>query len=147
MMKTISPTVHCTEVMPAEGYCSYDDIDNGLIYSRLEHLAKDQEQLGCDAISVQLLLTAVAVVGAHAKTYGNRVCFGLDTGILKKLETSHDELLPALLAMHSAGCISTKSTGDGSWAFLKLSSRVAYPIEAVEAFERESLRKSTSEKA
>lgn len=32
-------------------------------------------------------------------------------------------------------------------AFLKLSSRVAYPIEAVEAFERESLRKSTSEKA
>lgn len=32
-------------------------------------------------------------------------------------------------------------------AFLKLSSRVAYPIEAVEAFERENLRKSTSEKA
>jgi hypothetical protein len=32
-------------------------------------------------------------------------------------------------------------------AFLKLSARVLYPIEAVEAFEREKLRKSTSEKA
>jgi hypothetical protein len=31
--------------------------------------------------------------------------------------------------------------------FLKLSARVVYPIEAVEAFEREKLRKSTSEKA
>lgn len=31
--------------------------------------------------------------------------------------------------------------------FMKLSSRVAYPIESVEEFERNSLRKSTSERA
>ncbi len=31
--------------------------------------------------------------------------------------------------------------------FLKLSSRVVYPLEAVEAFERDNMRKSTSEKA
>jgi hypothetical protein len=31
--------------------------------------------------------------------------------------------------------------------FLKLSSGVRYPIEAIEEFERENLRKSTSEKA
>ena len=32
-------------------------------------------------------------------------------------------------------------------AFLKLSARVVYPIEAIEAFEQENLRKSTSERA
>ena len=36
------------------------------------------------------------------------------------------------------------STGP---TFLKLSARVVYPIEAVEEFERNNLRKSTSEKA
>jgi hypothetical protein len=32
-------------------------------------------------------------------------------------------------------------------AFLKLSSRVVYPLDAVEAFERDNMRKSTSERA
>ncbi len=116
-MTTISPNAHCTEVTLAEPHCSCEDVDESLIYSRLERLAKDQEQLGNDALPVPLLLTAVAVVGAHAKTYGNRVCYSLDARVLRELKTSLDELLPALIAMDAAGCISMKSTGDGICAF------------------------------
>ncbi len=116
-MTTISPNAHCNEVMLAEPHCSYADIDQGLINSRLERLAKDQEQLGNDALPVLLLLTAVAVVGAHAKAHGNSICYSLDARILNDLEISLDELIPAFIAMDAAGCISMKSTGDGLWAF------------------------------
>lgn len=98
-------------------YCSCDDFDKGVISFRLEHLVKDMEKLGSDAVPTDILLLAAAVVGAHAKAYGNQTRHGLDDRLLAMLQTSFDEISPALIAMDAANCISMKNTGNGTWDF------------------------------
>ena len=105
------------DFVPIEPPCSCDDLDMEEIYSRFDRFAKYQESLGADALPIEIWMTTVAVVGAHVRIHGNGIFYSLDERVLRRFKTSLDAMLPVLVALDAAECISMRSTGNGTWVF------------------------------